>query len=192
MLNYLWGQVAGFIAGILSLTITLISINGQVNNLFAFDITPEFGSYILIIGYMLAAIGLIVQWREIHKCRATAISSRVASSPPANQLLPIQQPAISQPSGPRLEVVRGNSPTPIIFILTDNFMIGRSADNDLQLHDIKVSRQHACLRFTRGVWYIQDRESSGGIMVNDQQIQAVRLISGDKITIGEETFVFYA
>ena len=192
MLNYFWGQVVGFVAGILSLAITLISLNDQINNLFAFDINPEFGLFILIVGYILAAIGLIVQWQEINKYRTTTIPSRIAVSPPAIQQLPINQPAISESSGPRLEAVRGNSPTPFIPIRADNFMIGRSSENDLQLHDMKISRQHACIRFAQGAWYIQDRESSGGIMVNDQPVQAIRLNSEDKITIGEETFVFYA
>jgi hypothetical protein len=191
MLYFYWGQVAGFFAGVLSLLITLVSLNTQVNNLVAFDLTPEFGLFVLIGGYLIAVIGLVVQWQELHKYPAAVKAPLNSPSPPFIHPPPISQAVGSGTSGPRLQAIRGNSPQPIIPIETDNFLIGRGSDNDLQLHDIKVSRQHACLRFAQGSWYVQDRESTGGILVNDQPIQATRLASGDKITIGDETFIFY-
>ena len=189
VISSLWGQVAGFGVGILSVAITLISINSQINSLYAFDVTPQFGLFILTGGYVLAVIGVIFQWQELNRYKTALAPSVVSPPPPIYQ--PNNQPAPPRSPGARLQTVKGTAPQPIIPILSDNFMIGRGSDNDLQLPDMKVSRQHAYLRFAQGAWFIQDRESAGGTLVNDQPIQAIRLSPGDRITIGDETFIFY-
>ncbi len=188
-IGFLWGQVAGFSVGILSLIATLISINSQISSLYVFDITPQFGIFILVGGYVAAVIGVAFQWGEVNRYKTVVSSPIISPIPRTYQPIKTQAPPGS--TGARLQTVQGNAPQPVIPILSDNFTIGRASENDLQLHDIKVSRQHACLRFAQGLWYVQDRESAGGILVNDQAVQAIRLASGDRITIGDETFIFY-
>jgi hypothetical protein len=68
--------------------------------------------------------------------------------------------------------------------------IGRGAGNQLVLRDLSVSRHHARVRFGQGAWYLQDNGSGNGVFVNGRRIEAVRLKSGDQITIGGSTFVF--
>jgi pSer/pThr/pTyr-binding forkhead associated (FHA) protein len=145
-------------------------------------------------GYVLSIAGLVEQWLEVSKKQPDRLTIRglvgkaalnIASPPP------IDRPPGFMASNPRLQGIRGSFSNSIVPITNHNFTIGRASDNDLQLHDTKVSRQHACLRYAQGAWYIQDRESTAGLWINDQPVQAIRLNSGDKITIGDEVFIFY-
>lgn len=70
------------------------------------------------------------------------------------------------------------------------FAIGRAGGNDLILQDAAVSRQHALLRFVDGRWMIQDRNSTGGLFVNDQRVRQQWLKEGDRIRIGSSVFIF--
>jgi hypothetical protein len=77
-----------------------------------------------------------------------------------------------------------------IAISRNNWVIGRGAGSDLRLTDAAVSRRHALLCYAQGAWFIQDQGSSGGTLVNGERIQALRLRSGDQITIDGSTFLF--
>lgn len=77
-------------------------------------------------------------------------------------------------------------------ITGDYITIGRSAENRIYLHDPKISRQHAIIRYYDGQYYIQDLQSLSGIMVNNQTTQAQALQDGDLITIGNVVLEFRA
>jgi len=81
---------------------------------------------------------------------------------------------------------------PPVHVSTEIFTIGRGGENNLVLQDPAVSRQHAVLRFANGAWFIQDRGSRAGLLVNGQRVQAARLTSGCQIGIGAQTFIFTA
>jgi len=83
----------------------------------------------------------------------------------------------------RLEILQGDLPQKVLPITKERYVIGRGRDADLQLLNTKVSRHHAHLRFSNGAWFIQDQESTSGILVNGQSTKATRLKSGDEITI---------
>jgi pSer/pThr/pTyr-binding forkhead associated (FHA) protein len=70
--------------------------------------------------------------------------------------------------------------------------IGRKAEvNDIVLNDPTVSREHALIRETNGVFTIYDRGSKGGTFVNAQKIrQPVILYHGDVIELGETRLTF--
>jgi hypothetical protein len=76
-------------------------------------------------------------------------------------------------------------------IPTKGLIIGRGSACDLRLLDVGASRQHAHIRYAQGSWFIQDLGSSGGTFINDEQVRAIRLNSGDRISIGESTWTFY-
>jgi pSer/pThr/pTyr-binding forkhead associated (FHA) protein len=76
-------------------------------------------------------------------------------------------------------------------IPTKGLIIGRGSACDLRLLDVGASRQHAHIRYAQGSWYIQDLGSSGGTFINDEKVRAIRLNSGDKISIGESTWTFH-
>ena len=65
-------------------------------------------------------------------------------------------------------------------------LLGRSRSADVRLNFPEVSRQHAVLtRRQKGVWYIFDTESKGGVLVNGKLINKQKQVKfGDKITVG--------
>jgi serine phosphatase RsbU (regulator of sigma subunit) len=68
----------------------------------------------------------------------------------------------------------------------DVVSIGRSADCDVQLESVRVSRCHAQLtRDSGGAWIIRDLDSRNGTRVNGQSITEHPLQAGDIVQIGE-------
>jgi type II secretory pathway predicted ATPase ExeA len=68
--------------------------------------------------------------------------------------------------------------------------IGRSNDNKIRIHDIRVSRHHARILMNEtGVW-LQDQDSRNGTYVNTQPIDSRRLKNGDNIGIGKYQLKF--
>ena len=61
--------------------------------------------------------------------------------------------------------------------------IGRKLDNDIVIHDTRVSRNHAQLREVEGHYVILDLNSTGGTFVNDQKITKSVLYSGDTLSL---------
>lgn len=68
--------------------------------------------------------------------------------------------------------------------------IGRAFENDLMLEYPQISRLHAELRFTRGVFEIVDLESTGGTFVNGEKVQKQNLHKGDVITLVNLHLIF--
>ena len=66
--------------------------------------------------------------------------------------------------------------------------IGRSADNDIVVADLGVSRYHAELRRTRRGYEIADLDSHNGTFLNGQQINVAPVRDGDLIGVGPATF----
>ncbi len=67
--------------------------------------------------------------------------------------------------------------------------IGRTTDNDLVVHDVLASRNHAYLVQTPSGTEIRDR-SVNGTFVNGAQVQSAVLAEGDAVTIGNVDLVF--
>jgi pSer/pThr/pTyr-binding forkhead associated (FHA) protein len=67
--------------------------------------------------------------------------------------------------------------------------IGRSAECIVHIADTAVSRLHAVVERTNGKLVIKDHSSKGGILVNDDKVDAEHeLDEGDTVTIGPATF----
>jgi len=66
----------------------------------------------------------------------------------------------------------------------DEILLGRHSSADIQLKDASVSRYHAVMTVTGGVWTITDLNSRSGTFVNDQHIKQKRLAEGDCIRLG--------
>lgn len=203
-LQYLIAQAGGIIVSVLSLLIAILSIYNQVSQLGVFDITPQFGAFLLIAGYILALVGLVLQWMEkppqVPAYYTPSPQYQSVSYPPGNAIAPTMQVPASAPAyeeanayaGPHLEVKRGNLALSVIPLTKDDFALGRGSMNDMQIPDPKVSRQHLRLRYAQGYWFLQDQDSSTGSFVNGAQVQATRLNAGDEITIGDTSFIFRA
>ena len=203
-LQYLIAQAGGIIVSVLSLLIAILSIYNQVSQLGVFDITPQFGAFLLIAGYILALVGLVLQWLEKPPEVPAYYSPAQYQAdvyPPASAVAPTMQTPTPPPpayedayaySGPHLEVKRGDLALSVIPLTKDNFALGRGSTNDMQIPDPKVSRQHLRLRYAQGAWFLQDQNSSTGTYVNGALVQAIRLNPGDEITIGDTSFIFRA
>jgi len=74
--------------------------------------------------------------------------------------------------------------------LRDGDTLGRGPRNTINLNDPSISRRHAVFRYVNGAWFVQDQNSSGGIMVNGEPVSAVRLNNGDQVRVGKQDFVF--
>ena len=72
----------------------------------------------------------------------------------------------------------------------DEVIIGRHASADIRLADISVSRYHAILTVSRGVWTITDNNSKSGTYVNGNLVQQSMLRENDVINIGSHRLVF--
>jgi pSer/pThr/pTyr-binding forkhead associated (FHA) protein len=72
------------------------------------------------------------------------------------------------------------------YVLTEGATatIGRSSNNDIQIAEQHVSRQHAVIRYRDGVFMISDLGSSNGTFVNDEALEeAFPLFAGDVIRL---------
>ncbi len=168
-----------------------------------------FGFFGIFIAYGLTALSLVIQIPEISRMKARAAYSEAYAQPgsyypapgygdaagyqtPPGGYGPPAVPAAQMGAsyGAYLEITGGHLP-PSKVPLADNFTIGRSSQNSLQIPDTRVSRQHARIRCAQGAWFIQDQGSAAGTFVNGQPVQAGRLNNGDQIAIGSTTLVIW-
>lgn len=68
--------------------------------------------------------------------------------------------------------------------------IGRSLDNDVILHDTRVSRHHSQLRRRSGRYVIYDLGSSGGTLVNGDRVSECLLQPGDVINLAGVQIIY--
>lgn len=64
------------------------------------------------------------------------------------------------------------------------FRLGRQSDNELQLRDSRISRNHAEIRVENGQYVLHDLRSSHGSFVNGSRVESVVLRHGDTIDFG--------
>jgi pSer/pThr/pTyr-binding forkhead associated (FHA) protein len=70
------------------------------------------------------------------------------------------------------------------------FNIGRTADNDIVVDNLAVSRLHAVLEKEKGHYYIRDCDSLNGTLLNNKKVGRAKLDPGDEIVIGKHTLKF--
>lgn len=64
--------------------------------------------------------------------------------------------------------------------------LGRDVNNTVVVDDDAVSAEHALLTFHGRVWYLQDRDTTNGTLLNGQGVRGtVALGYGDEIGIGQ-------
>ncbi len=100
---------------------------------------------------------------------------------------------VAPPAGRRIKLLRQKTGQTVV-LNKNQFIVGKSqtladyciADNQT------ISRKHAMLFEDAGIWYIDDLSSLNGTCVNGKKVvpgQAVRLRSGDEITLSDEEFL---
>jgi diguanylate cyclase (GGDEF)-like protein len=71
-------------------------------------------------------------------------------------------------------------------------VIGRDDSVDIQIKDIRISRQHFQINIIEGVAVLEDLGSTNGTYVNGQRIKSHTLIDGDKIQIPGSVVIKFA
>jgi DNA-binding response OmpR family regulator len=70
--------------------------------------------------------------------------------------------------------------------------IGRGVENEIVITSKRVSREHARLLRQDRKTLLEDAGSTNGTLLNDEQIrEPMELADGDRITIGDVTFIFH-
>jgi pSer/pThr/pTyr-binding forkhead associated (FHA) protein len=78
-------------------------------------------------------------------------------------------------------------------VVTEKKMIsiGRTADNDIVLDNLGVSRKHAQIEFHPDSAVIMDNESLNGTFVNNRKITEEIIKDNDQITIGKFNLIYH-
>jgi type II secretory pathway predicted ATPase ExeA len=76
------------------------------------------------------------------------------------------------------------------FLVPGRLIIGRTADNDLQVDSRFVSRHHAQVVTNYGGSVIEDLNSTNGIFVRGKRVRRHRLAEGDMVQIGHHTLTY--
>lgn len=69
----------------------------------------------------------------------------------------------------------------------DEILIGRHISADIRIPDPSVSRYHAVMTVSGGIWTITDLGTKSGIYINEQRVQHSKLLPGDRIRLGNTT-----
>ena len=76
------------------------------------------------------------------------------------------------------------------YLVPGRCVIGRTADNDLQVDNKFVSRHHAQVVTTADGSWIEDLNSTNGIFVLGKRVRRHRLVEGESIKIGQYELVY--
>ena len=78
----------------------------------------------------------------------------------------------------------------VIPLEADEILIGRHGAADIRFTDMSVSRYHAVLYVSNGVWSIMDLDSKSGTFVNGRRIRSqVKLKDMDEIRFGTKSVI---
>lgn len=99
-----------------------------------------------------------------------------------------QVPTVDAPFA-RLREIRPNGTERDLELDGSALTIGRGSDNDLVIHDSRVSRHHARLQARRGTLVFTDLRSTNGSRVNGVRVAEVVLGEGDRIELGDTVLV---
>ena len=131
-------------------------------------------------------------------CPACGFNSRVAAQDTG---------AIDLTGGPDTGVTREDLPSDVSAVVVvkgpsagERFLllgesgstvsVGRSADTDIFLDDVTVSRHHGVFTRENHGWHFADNGSMNGTYLNGVRIESAALSDGDLLIIGRFTFLF--
>src|SRR4051812_28132066 len=93
-------------------------------------------------------------------------------------------------AGFTLEIIAGQHVGARFSLNGDIVSIGREATNIIRLEDNGVSRRHARLMPSDGLWVIEDLNSKNGVLVAGKKVSSQALKVGDEIMIGDAKIRF--
>jgi len=122
---------------------------------------------ILLIVLLYAFLGLIVVllWRDVRGA-AQRETSAAARARPARLVM------IENGSG---------SDSGMTFSLKPYTSIGRAPGNAIELSDTYCSAEHALVIWRDNHWWLEDRDSRNGTLLNDMSVDTPVVLSGDDV-----------
>lgn len=72
---------------------------------------------------------------------------------------------------------------------SDEITIGRNKNNDIQIDNLGVSKKHARIVRSNGIYMIEDLQSTNGTFLNSERITKAALTGKDLVTIGKHTLL---
>jgi pSer/pThr/pTyr-binding forkhead associated (FHA) protein len=90
----------------------------------------------------------------------------------------------------RIRVLKGPDMGSVFIIKESSFTLGRGDDATLRISDLKASRTHAKVEYTRTGWMVSDLGSANGIFYRGEYVRDFALKSGDHFTLGESILEF--
>jgi CRP-like cAMP-binding protein len=72
-----------------------------------------------------------------------------------------------------------------IYPLDRSATIGRSAENDITITDLSVSRSHAKISLQKSSWFVEDLGSANGIVFDGERVDKAELHPGASFLLGE-------
>ena len=101
--------------------------------------------------------------------------------------------AVEGLEGPALVVRSGGGRTGESFgVRPGRTRIGRTPESEVFLDDVTVSREHAVIVETDGMFVVEDQGSLNGTFVNRHRIDTVPIENGDELQIGKYRLTFVA
>jgi pSer/pThr/pTyr-binding forkhead associated (FHA) protein len=81
-------------------------------------------------------------------------------------------------------VILNGRVTQRLTLAKDRILVGRSAESDVRINHVGVSRSHAAIVSRGGGVFVEDLESSNGTVVNGKRVRSTQLRNGDVVEIG--------
>ena len=97
------------------------------------------------------------------------------------------------PSGNALLIVRRGPNQGARFLLdSDLVTVGRHPNADIFLDDVTVSRRHAEISRSAGVFSVKDLASLNGTYLEGARVEVAVLTNSDELQVGKYHFTFYS
>ncbi len=123
-------------------------------------------SGLILLGFVGALTGLL--WRD-YRATALELESRGRRR---GRLIVVKAEGLP---------IKVGAAFPLLPLTT----IGRAPTNTLPLNDVTISTEHALITLRGGQWWLEDRGSSNGTLLNSYRLEEPTVISaGDVVGIG--------
>jgi hypothetical protein len=77
----------------------------------------------------------------------------------------------------------------VIPLEADEILVGRHASSDIRFTDMSISRYHAVLTVSNGVWTVIDLDSKSGTYVNGRRVKKAVLHFNDELKFGTKNVI---
>ncbi len=90
----------------------------------------------------------------------------------------------------RLRILKGPDFGSVFVVREASLVVGRSEEATIRLSDLKASRTHARIEYTRSGWKLTDLGSANGIFYRGEYVRECALTSGDHFMLGDTIVEF--